>query len=187
MNKPIAIIVGSLRKESLNQKLAQTILALAPSASTFKLIDIKNLPLYNQDLDDEHTPPDAWVTFRQQIKACSGVLFITPEYNRSMPAAIKNAIDVGSRPYGQSVWNGMPGAVISSSPGAIGGFGANHHLRQSLMCLNVLTLQQPEAYIGQAHTLFNEQGEMINKDTLNFIEQFITTFTQWVTAHSKNQ
>jgi chromate reductase len=114
------------------------------------------------------------------VRAASAVLFVTPEYNRSVPAALKNAIDVGSRPYGKSVWDAKPGAVVSVSPGAIGGFGANHHLRQSLVFLNVPTMQQPEAYIGGAAKLFDDKGQMINEDTRKFLQGFMEAFARWI-------
>eukprot|EP01034_Spumella_vulgaris_P002401 gene2401-3123_t len=132
----IAVLVGSLRKQSINRKVAQALAQLAPANLKLSIVEIGELPLYNEDLDGS-APPAAYSTFRQQVAAADAVLFVTPEYNRSVPAALKNAIDVGSRPYGQSVWSGKPGAVISVSPGAIGGFGANHHLRQSLVFLDV--------------------------------------------------
>ena len=134
-NKNVAVIVGSLRKASLNRMAAHALAAAAPEGLTLQIVEIGDLPLYNQDLDD--APPAAWIAFRDKIKAADAVLFVTPEYNRSVPGAVKNAIDVGSRPYGQSAWSGKPGAVVSVSPGGIGGFGTNHHLRQSLVFLNV--------------------------------------------------
>lgn len=182
MSRKIAVIVGSLRKDSLNRKMAQTVCSLAPASLAMELIEIKDLPMYNQDLDDEGHPPEAWTKFRKQIKECAGILFVTPEYNRSIPGVLKNAVDVGSRPYGQNVWGGKPGAIISVSPGVIGGFGANHHLRQSLMCLNILMLQQPEAYIGQASSLFNDNNELTNMDTQQFLQKFTQTFADWVST-----
>lgn len=185
MSKKIAVIVGSLRKDSLNRKVAQALSSLAPSSLTLEFIHIGDLPLYNQDLEESEHVPDAWVKFRQQVTRCDGVLFVTPEYNRSIPAPLKNAIDVGSRPYGQSVWNNKPGAIISVSPGAIGGFGANQHLRQSLSCLNIPLLPAPEAYIGQAGSLFNEQGELVKEDTQKFFKSLMDTFAQWVEVNSR--
>ncbi len=132
----IAVLVGSLRKESINRKVALALAELAPANLKLNIVEIGDLPLYNEDLDGA-SPPAAYSTLRKQVSSSDAVLFVTPEYNRSVPAALKNAIDVGSRPYGQSAWSGKPGAVISVSPGAIGGFGANHHLRQSLVFLNV--------------------------------------------------
>src|SRR5947208_1897751 len=154
----IAVIVGSLRKESFNRKIATCVTQVAPASLQFTFVEIGNLPFFNQDL--EATPPQQWVDFRNQIRGMDGVLFVTPEYNRSVPGVLKNAIDVGSRPYGQSVWDGKPAAVISVSPGALSAFGANHHLRQSFVFLDMPALQQPEAYIGNAAKLFDEQGKM---------------------------
>jgi len=179
--KRIAVLVGSLRKESFNRKMAKALAALAPDSMKLEIVEIGNLPLYDQDLD-EH-PPSPWVEFRKRIASFDGVLFVTPEYNRSVPAALKNAIDVGSRPYGKSVWDGKPGAVVSVSVSAMGGFGANHHLRQSLVFLNVPTMQQPEAYIGNAATLFGDSGELGNDSIRAFASKFIQAFTAWVEAH----
>jgi chromate reductase, NAD(P)H dehydrogenase (quinone) len=180
----VAVIVGSLRKDSINRKVANALAELAPSPLKLRFVDIGQLPLYNQD--DDASPPAAWTAFRDQIKAADAVLFVTPEHNRSLPAALKNALDIGSRPYGQSAWNGKPAAVVSASPGAIGGFGANHHLRQSLMYLNMPVLQQPEAYIGGADKLFDASGKLVNDGTRKFLQQFMQTFTAWVAANAKS-
>ena len=174
----IATLVGSLRKDSLNRKMAQALAVLAPPSLKLDIIEIRDLPLYNQDLDE--APPMPWVNFREQIAKADGVLFVTPEYNRSIPAPLKNAIDIGSRPYGKSVWNAKPGAVISVSPGATGGFGANHHLRQAMVFLNVPLLQQPEAYIGGADKLFDPDGGIANPSTREYLGQFMQAFEQWV-------
>jgi chromate reductase len=176
--KKIAVIVGSLRKESFNRKMAKALAALAPESLKLEIIEIGGLPLYNQDFDDN--PPAPWVEFRERIMKFDGVLFVTPEYNRSVPGVLKNAVDVGSRPYGKSVWDGKPCAVISVSVGAIGGFGANHHLRQSLMFLNMPTLQQPEAYIGNAANLFDESGNLSNNSVREFAAKYIQAFAAWV-------
>ena len=176
--KKIAVFAGSLRKESFSRKMAITLAALAPEPLKLEIIEIGGLPLYNQDL--EENPPVAWTEFRKRVAAFDGFLFVTPEYNRSVPGALKNAIDVGSRPYGKSVWNGKPGAVMSVSPGAIGGFGANHHLRQSLVFLNVPAMQQPEAYIGNAAALFDDKGNLINDTTREFLKTFMKAFAGWV-------
>jgi len=184
MSKKIAVIVGSLRKDSLNRKMAKALSKLAPDTIKLEIIEIGDLPLYNQDLDD--VPPAAWAKFRAEVKSCDGVLFVTPEYNRSVPGVLKNAIDVGSRPYGKSVWEGKPGAVMSVSPGAIGGFGANHHLRQCMVFLDVPMLQQPESYVGNAADLFNTQGEIINDSTREFVQKFINKFAAWVTTLTQN-
>ena len=174
----VAVLVGSLRKDSLNRKIAQALAKLAPPSLELKIVEIGDLPLYNEDID-AGSPPPSYTAFRDTIKAADAVLFVTPEYNRSVPAALKNAIDVGSRPYGKSAWNGKPGAVISASPSAIGGFGANHHLRQSLVFLNVACMQQPEAYLGAAHTFFNADGSLVEA-TQTFLQTVINAYAAWV-------
>ncbi len=184
MSKKIALIVGSLRKESLNRKMANALIALAPPSLKLQIIEIGEMPLYNQDLDSESNVPASWSHFRDQMKTFQGVIFVTPEYNRSIPGVLKNAIDVGSRPYGQSIWSKKPGAVISVSPGAIGGFGANQHLRQCFVFLDIPVLQQPEAYIGQAGDLFNDQGDLTREDTKKFLQQFLATYANWVELNS---
>jgi len=179
----VAVLVGSLRKDSLNRKVAQALAELAPANLKLNIVEIGDLALYNEDIDV--TPPPApYTAFRDQVRAADAVLFVTPEYNRSVPAALKNAIDVGSRPYGQSAFNAKPGAVISVSPGAIGGFGANHHLRQSLVFLNVPCLQQPEAYLGGAGDAFDASGKLSEK-TRPFLQKFIDEFAKWVEQHHK--
>lgn len=180
MAKKIAVFVGSLRKESFNRKMARALTALAPKSLALEIVEIGQLPLYNQDYDDEGAPPAEYGEFRQQVKSFDGVLFVTPEYNRSVPAVLKNALDVGSRPYGQSVWGGKPGAVVSVSPGTIGGFGANHHLRQSFVFLDIPILQQPEAYIGGAAQLFDGEGKLANEGTRDFLAKFMEAFAAWV-------
>ena len=182
--RDIAVFVGSLRKESLNRKLAKALAELAPSSLKLEIVEIGRLPLYNQDFDED--PSSVYVEFRARVRAADGVLFVTPEYNRSVPGALKNALDVASRPYGQSAWNGKPGAVIIASPGAIGGFGANHHLRQSLVFLNVPAMQQPEAYIGGADKLFDASGKLANDGTRKFLQQFIEAFANWVAINTKS-
>jgi chromate reductase len=180
MTKKIAVLVGSLRRESFNRKMAGALPELAPDSLMLEVVEIGRLPFYNQDFDDENRPPAEWVEFRKKLRTFDGFLFVTPEYNRSVPAVLKNAVDVGSRPYGESVWGGKPGAVISVSPGAIGGFGANHHLRQSMVFVDIFTLQQPEAYIGGAAKLFDTQGRLTNSSTREFIAKFLSAFAAWV-------
>jgi chromate reductase len=180
--KKIAVLVGSLRKGSFNRKMAKALIALAPESLKLEIIEIGGLPLYNQDLDDN--PPAAWTDFRERLMKFDGFLFFTPEYNRSVPGVLKNAIDVGSRPYGKSVWDGKPGAVMSVSVGAIGGFGANHHLRQSLVFLNVPTMQQPEAYIGNAANLFDESGNLANDSIREFAAKYVHAFAAWVETNT---
>lgn len=183
-SKHVAVLVGSLRKDSLNRKLAMAMRDIAAPELALNVIDIGNLALYNQDDDEGGNVPAAWSSFRQSVKACDAVLFVTPEYNRSVPAALKNAIDVGSRPYGQSAWDKKPAAIISVSPGALGAFGANHHLRQSLVFLNMPTLQQPEAYIGHAAPLFDASGQLINDSTREFLRKFALAFAAWIDANT---
>lgn len=174
----VAVLVGSLRKASSSRKMALAAQKLAPPTIQPKIIGIGHLALYNEDAETE--APAEWTTFREAMKAAQAVLFVTPEYNRSVPGVLKNAIDVGSKPAGQSVFGGKPGAIISVSPGAMGGFGANHHLRQSLVFLDVPVLQQPEAYIGGAANLFDETGDIANPSTRDFVAKFMAAFAEWV-------
>jgi chromate reductase, NAD(P)H dehydrogenase (quinone) len=177
----VAVIVGSLRKGSYNRMMAHALAALAPPSLKLEIVEIGALPLYNQDDDTgDIAAPAAWTAFRERIRPVDAVLFVTPEYNRSVPAALKNAIDVGSRPYGKSVWDGKPAAIVSVSPGAIGAFGANHHLRQSLVFLNMPPLQQPEAYIGGAANLFDAEGKLANPGTADFLRKFMEAFAAWI-------
>jgi chromate reductase len=176
----VGVFVGSLRKDAFSLKMAKALIKLAPESLSLEIIPIGDLPLYNVDLDAEGQMPAAWTGFREVVRNKDAVLFITPEYNRSVPAALKNAIDVGSQPYGKSVWDKKPGAIVSVSPGMIGAFGANHHLRQSLVFLNVPTMQQPEAYVGNAATLFNESGDLTNEKTLSFLQHFMEAYAAWI-------
>jgi chromate reductase len=176
----VAVFVGSLRRDSFNRKMANALVTLAPSSLKLEIVEIGGLALYNQDDDAPGKVPSAWQAFRDRVKAADAVLFVTPEYNRSVPGVLKNAIDVGSRPYGQSAWEGKPGAVISLSPGAIGAFGANQHLRQSMVFLNVPMMQQPEAYIGGAASLFDEKGNLTNATTREFLGKFLNAFVDWI-------
>jgi len=175
----VAVLVGSLRKESFNRKMAHALAALAKPGLQLEIVEIRDLPLYDQDLDPD-SPPEPWVRFRQAVAKADAVLFVTPEYNRSVPGALKNAIDVGSRPYGKSVFSRKPAAVISVSPGAVGGFGANHHLRQSLVFLDMPVLQQPEAYISGADKLFDADGTVGNPGTREFLGKFVQAFERWI-------
>ena len=180
MASDVAVIVGSLRRESLNRKMAKVLIELAPASLKLEIVEIGALPHYNQDDDEAGKVPQSWSDFRSRIKAADAVLFVTPEYNRSVPGVLKNAIDVGSRPYGQSAWAGKPAAVVSVSPGAIGGFGANHHLRQSLVFLDMPALQQPEAYIGHAGQLFDASGKLTNDSTRGFLRKLLEAFAGWI-------
>lgn len=180
----VAVLVGSLRREAFSLKTAKALIELAPKDLRLDIIEIGSLPLYNQDLDDDGNPPPVYTSFRKRIREYDGVLFVTPEYNRSVPAVLKNALDVGSRPYGQSVWGGKPAAIVSVSPGAIGGFGANHHLRQSLVFLDMPVMQQPEAYIGSAANLFNEGGALKSEDTRGFLRKFMEGYAAWLRTNA---
>jgi chromate reductase, NAD(P)H dehydrogenase (quinone) len=179
MQRTVAVLVGSLRRESYTRKVARALIAAAPQNLDLEIVEIGQVSHYNEDLETE-TPPADWVAFRDRVRPVDAVLFATPEYNRSVPGVLKNAIDVGSRPHGHSVWNGKPGAVVSVSPGALAGFGANHHLRQSLVFLNVLTMQQPEAYIGGAAKLFDTNGAVIVPATQQFFGQIMSAFAAWI-------
>lgn len=172
----VGIIVGSLRKEAVSKLLAENVATMFPENVETEFVEIGNLPLYNEDLDTPDNPHEAYTAFRNTMKDVDAVLFVTPEYNRSMPASIKNALDVGSRPYGQSIWDAKPAAIMSQSPSGLAGFGANHHIRQSLVFLNMQPMQQPEAYIGGSHGLFDDNGKLNNEDTANFLQTVVDAF-----------
>ena len=174
----VAVIIGSLRKDSLNRKMAQAVMAMAPASLKCEIVEIGHLPFYNQDHEAE--PPAAVRDFKARLQTVDAVLFVTPEYNRSVPGALKNALDVASRPYGKSAWSGKPAAIISVSPGALGAFGANHHLRQSLVFLNMPAMGQPEAYIGNAAALFDDKGALVNDATRGFLQKFVDAFAAWI-------
>ena len=177
----IAILVGSLREASLNRKVARSICAIRSDGLDCSMVEIGDLPLYDQDYDSAPEQPEAYVRFREAIRVADGVLFVSPEYNRGMPGVLKNAIDVGSRPYGKSVWNGKPAAVITASPGAIGGFGANHQIRQSAVFLNMPVMQQPEAYLGKvSDDSFDEDGRLKDGPLKEFVEKIAHAFHDWV-------
>ena len=175
----IGIVVGSLRKDSINRKIARSMCAIRGDNLECSIIEIGNLQLYNQDLDGD--PPGEWVEFRQQVAAADGILFCTPEYNRGVPGVLKNAIDVGSRPYGQSVWDKKPAAIVSASPGSIGGFGANHQLRQACVFLNMPVMQQPEAYLGGVtDDRFDADGCLKEGPFRELVLGLAAAFADWV-------
>ena len=178
MTRNVAVFVGSLRKDSLNRKMAHALIALAPAPLKLTIHEIGQLPLCNADFDADL--PAAVREFKQNLEAADAVLFVTPEFNRSVPGPLKNAIDVGSRPHGKSSWAGKPGAIVSVSPGSLGAFGANHHLRQSLVFLNVPAMAQPEAYIGGGAGLFDDKGALTNDSTREFLRKFLQAFAQWI-------
>jgi chromate reductase len=183
-SQKIAIIVGSLRKGSFSRQLAKTLSGLAPEGMEFHFVEIGDLPLYNPDLED--SVPAAWTRYRDGISASDAVLFVTAEYNRGVPGSVKNAIDVGSRPWGKAPLAGKPAAIISTSIGAIGGFGANQHLRQSLSHLNMPTLGQPEAFIGNTGSLFDEDGNLTNAGTKDFLGGFLKAFAAHIALNKKS-
>lgn len=174
----VATFIGSLRRESYTRKLVKALPQLAPASLKLDIVEVGALGFYNQD--DEASPPANWVALRERIRRADAVLFATPEYNRSVPAVLKNAIDVGSRPQPQNAWAGKPGAVISVSPGAMGGFGANQHLRQSLVAVNVQTMTGPEAYIGGIANLLDGEGNLTAAATREFLTRFLATFEGWI-------
>jgi chromate reductase len=175
----IAIVVGSLRKDSINRKVARSLCAMAHDRLNCDIVPIGDLPLYNQDSDAN--PPEEYVRFRKEIAAADGVLFVTPEYNRGVPGVLKNAIDVGSRPYGYSVWNQMPAAIVSASPGSIGGFGANHQVRQAAVFLNMPVMQHPEAYLSHVTAeSFDEDGRLQDGPLKDLVLSLSNAFADWV-------
>ncbi len=179
----VAVLVGSLRKESFNRRIAQAIIALAPDTLLFSIVEIGDLPLFNQD--NELEPPASVSAFKAQLEQVDAVLFATAEYNRSIPGVLKNALDVGSRPTGKSIWGGKPAAIVSASPGAMGGFGATHHLRQVLVALGMPTMAQPEVYLGNVNTLFDDKGAFAKPTTQEFLQKFATAFAQWIENNRK--
>lgn len=174
----LAVIVGSLRAQSFSRKTAKAMIERAPPQLVCRFVEIGDLPHYNEDLDGD-APPAPWTRFRDEMRACQAVLFVTPEYNRSMPGLLKNAVDVGSRPPGKSIWSGMPAGVVSVTPYKLGAFGANHALRQTFVFLDMPVMQQPEAYIGGAADLFAEDGSLKNADTAEFLQTFMRKFADW--------
>jgi chromate reductase, NAD(P)H dehydrogenase (quinone) len=177
--RDVAVLVGSLRKGSLTRMVARELIALAPESLACEIVEIRDLPLYDADLETER-PPAAWVTFRQRIARADAVLFATPEYNRSIPGGLKNAIDIGSRPPATRTLAKKPGAVVSVSPGAIGAFGANQAVRQSMVFLDIPMMQMPEAYVGKAAELFDTEGRLTNDKTREFLRAFMAAYGRWV-------
>jgi chromate reductase len=177
----IAIIVGSLRKDSLNRRVARSICSIRGDNLDCAMVEIGDLPLYNQDYDALPQQPEQYVRFRDQVRSADGVLFVSPEYNRGVPGVLKNAIDVGSRPYGQSVWDRKPAAIVTVSPGSIGGFGANHQIRQSCVFLNMPVMQQPEAYLGHVNDdSFDQSGRLKDGPLSDLVTKLAHAFHDWV-------
>lgn len=171
----IKLIVGSTRKESYNRKVANSLIALSPENLQCEILEIGQLEMFNDDLDQE-TSPESWTEFRQNVKETDAFIFVTPEFNRSIPSALKNAIDIASRPSGKGVWGGKPAAIISASTGSYGAISASHHLRQILISLNMPTMAQPETYIGKVMDLFDENSilidEQVKKRYTHYMESF---------------
>lgn len=183
----VGVIVGSLRAGSVTRRLANELITLAPTQLRPRFIEIGDLPLYNEDLDigvvDE--PPVEWARFRTELRQSNAILFVTPEYNRSVPAPLKNAIDVGSAPHDQNAFAGLPAAIVSASPGRMGAFGANHHLRQSLVFLDMPTMQQPELYLGGSYTLFDEHGALTDPAVTDLLTRYMERFATWAAEHQR--
>ena len=182
MAHTVAVVVGSLRKESFSLKIANAFAKLAPSSLKFEVVPLHGLSFFNQDL--AATPPADWVTFRETIQTADAVLFVTPEYNRSMPGVLKNAIDHASRPYGQSAFAGKPAGIVGVSPGAIGTALAQQHLRNVLAYLDMPTLGQPEAFVQAKEGLFEADGS-IGAGSREFLQGWMNKYAAWVKAHAK--
>jgi chromate reductase len=177
----IAVVVGSLRKDSFNRKLANAIVKLAPPEFSFQQVQISDLPLYNQD--DDANQAESVKRLKNEIKAAQGILFVTPEYNRSIPGVLKNAIDNASRPYGQNVWAGKPAGVVGVSIGVIGTAAAQQHLRNVLAFLDMPTLGQPEIFIQAKDGLFDEAGN-IGVDSKQFLQNWMDKYVAWIKKHA---
>lgn len=181
----IGVLVGSIRINSFSEGIAKNVMRLFPDEMTVEIVQIDQLPFYNQDFDEDGAKiPEAVAAFRQQIARYDGFLFVTPEYNRSVPAVLKNAIDTASRPKMDNLWNGKPAAIISQSPGLLGGFGANHHLRQTLTVLNMPIVQQPEVYLSNSAQLLGDNHQIENEGTLQFLQSFVDTFIALLNKHA---
>ena len=180
----VAVLVGSLRKEAFTRRLANALISMQPDSLDMQVVEIGNLPLYNQDLETD-SPPAAWTQYRQQLAACEAVLFVTPEYNRGMPGALKNAIDVGTRPYGKGAINGKPCAVASNSPGALGGFGANHQVRQVVVFPDMPMMQMPELYVGHVDKMVDASGKPTSDGTRELFAKFLEAFAAWIEKNSR--
>lgn len=177
----IAILIGSLREASINRKVARTICTLEKDRLDCTIVPIGDLPLYNQEYDGSPEEPKSYAAFRKAIAESDGILFVSPEYNRGIPGVLKNAIDVGSRPYGKSVWNRKAAAIVTASPGAVGGFGSNHQIRQSCVFLNMPVMQHPEAYLGYINDeSFGEDGLIKDGPLKDFVKQVAEAYADWV-------
>lgn len=178
-SRNVGVIVGSLRRESYTRKIARALMAMAPPTLSLSFVEIGDLPLYNQDFEGDSAPA-AWKEFRLRIRGLDALLFFTPEYNRGMPAAIKNAVDVGSRPPGQNSWGGKPAGTVSVTPGGLGAMASHHQLRQSLAAVGVAVMPSPEMYLANVSTLVGEDGSVINEKTREQLQRFLNAFVVWV-------
>jgi chromate reductase len=183
--KKVALILGSPRAAGSSRKLAAALCSLAPQGMELGIVEIRDLALFNPDLDQPGGAPQPWSDFREAVLASDAVIFITPEYNRSVPAVLKNALEIGSRPYKRQAWTGKPAAIISQSTGMVGGFGANHHLRQILVFLDMHVLPQPEMYLSQVDKLFDEGGSLLPGPGADLLKTFMERFEAFVPRHSK--
>lgn len=178
MPSDVAVIVGSLRKASYSRMVATALMECAPASLRCRIVEIGDLPVYNEDMDPH--PPASFTQLREDVQKADAILFVTPEYNRSIPGCLKNAVDVASRPQGKNLWDGKPAGVVSVTPYKLGAFGANHALRQTFVFLNMLVMQQPEAYIGGVANLFGDDGQLKSDETRKFLTKFMTSFAGWI-------
>ena len=184
MSKKVGLIVGSVHQPSLTRRVAHAIQPEAPNSLEFEEIPIQHLGYYDQSLETEN-PPEDWTALREAVRSSDAILFMTPEYNRSVPGVLKNAIDILSRPFGKSVLIGKPTAIVSASPGGVGGFGANQHLRTILSALNTPQLPGPEMYIGGVNDKwFNDEGRAANDSTREYFAKFGRSFADWIDQHA---
>ncbi|MGI6665636.1 MAG: NADPH-dependent FMN reductase [Christensenellaceae bacterium] len=180
----IGVLVGSLREEAYSKKIEQYMIGFLEEAFDITIIPIGELPLYVQDFDDLAIPPASWQVFRETVKKQDGFLFVTPEYNRSIPAVLKNALDIGSRPAGSNIWAKKTGTIIAASPGAIGGFGVCRSLREVTTYLDMYIMQQPEVYLANVAALMDETGDIVNEGTKEFLQVVADAFVEWMHAHT---
>lgn len=181
--KKVAIVVGSLRKESFNRKIANEFIRLAPENLELEILEIKDLTFFNEDVEND--PPKEWIDFKKKIEESEGILFVSPEYNRTIPGVLKNAMEIGARPPKMNSWKGKPGAVVTVSPGAIGGLASNQTIRNACVSLNILPMQQPEAYIGSVKEKLLEDGITVNEKTEKFLRDFLIAFGNWIDQLTK--
>jgi chromate reductase len=178
--KKVGIFVGSLRKDAFTKKAALSMSRMFSNNYAVELIDMSNLCMFNQDYDDEGRTPEEWVTFREKVSSLDALLFVTPEYNRSIPAVLKNALDIASRPHGINRWDNKPTAIAGVTPGTLGATMGVRSLRVPLEFLNVRLMMQPEVYLAHADQLFDGQGNLTDERTKKFLQSFINAFMQWI-------